>query len=1456
MQALVNIFPDLASSLSQKYDVTISGYQESSSCVHFDGLPLAVDSAHKEVESLLQQYCVCDLNLPDLLSPQLFASAQKRLKQQQVQVYLQPPVHPDSKCFLYSFSKMSIDKARVILQVRLIEARLSVSPAAIAQLSQHREGNVFEKLSNDFCVKVETNKNYIVICGFDNADVQHIHRTLSALVKEHSVIEKQLSCSLEEAQYIDHFLSQATKDSKVFLQSLPCKVRPSRDAKSIYLSGSQEAIQKAEEKVKAELLSGLQYRTFIFTRSFMPLIHQSILNRYKGRAVFIETGGSTGPTSPTQPAGQGGSKPAYIDNTVSITMYTSDAAVFGEVCIALESLDPTTRRVPLHPKAVECAMSFASKCEASSRVKVHPGKTAVFVKALTKDELDESCERIKEHVGCTFEKTDHIQINSYQAKYLWNKRDFVSALEKECQMFRLPNMKYWNEAEETRSVVVKGTLKQTESVKQKLEECIDLSLEQFEVTCEVKFRRMWIKRWKALNREQEEGQDSEVRIFFQSKAGTEDGAVVTVSFAVLGPDPDQVRELKETILTEENGQTHSYKEISLTSVTISTLLRGLKQKDLNPEETFIVKMDIDRSVPKVTLTSPRNATDDLNAAEVMIQEFLGIHTVAFRDVAITDLAVGLILNSRPFSRHMSNAIHFAKPHHVSVQVLKRPRCGFALRGNKEALDLVEPLIRSQILEVIAASVGEVVVSVEAKYAAVFRTSEFSRFNSRDLQDKLCVVGTFPKCQSTAKVLRKTLLQPSSTARCISLEICVGNLIDEDVDAIVNAANRDLNHIGGLAKAILDVGGPSIQEESMRYVQENGKVKDGTVACLGAGNLRCKRVIHAVGPRWHGGTQNEEQVLYFTVFNALTEADKQGLGSIALPSISTGVFGVPEEICARTSLKAVRDFCQTVPDTSVHTVKFVLFVRTGASAFTNVFDTAGILDTCKVTTPASSTSVGIVDATTVSLSAAPSYQWQWQNDDGLFLPYDTAISSKLTGAYLANPNGKVTVGVGSTIYVVDLSIMMQTNVVTNYRRKVKYVPTSSSVGLPENVPWYYYDDKGQMEAYPDDKSAAIEAMYKASNPQALVINERTYIFDFDRMCQINMSTYYKRPIQRGTNTEKHTGTSHAPATASSVDSEAIEAEEQPRQNLTITLRGPKENLEAAKAKLFKHLESNLRKQDYLLPAKLPVAVEKRLLGIAKKSGVKCTIKVQSSKGGKSQQVLVMEGLVSAVQRATSSIQQEIIEYQATSDDSSLEVPKEWEVQTTTMQVFSLSRGSPEWSRVEGRMRETMPNVTIREIKRIQNSWLWQKYVHHKKMLHQKNNRQINERDLFHGTRGNDPKNIYDGDEGFDMRFSASGMWGQANYFAVNASYSNSYAHQASNGCMEIFLANVLTGESHECPPNSSLRKPPAKQGGATAGQVQLSQVNYDTVTGHTGGSQVYMAYDNLKAYPAYLICYSR
>ena len=134
----------------------------------------------------------------------------------------------------------------------------------------------------------------------------------------------------------------------------------------------------------------------------------------------------------------------------------------------------------------------------------------------------------------------------------------------------------------------------------------------------------------------------------------------------------------------------------------------------------------------------------------------------------------------------------------------------------------------------------------------------------------------------------------------------------------------------------------------------------------------------------------------------------------------------------------------------------------------------------------------------------------------------------------------------------------------------------------------------------------------------------------------------------------------------------------------------------------------------------------------------------------------------------------------------------------------------------------------------------------------------EKKLFHGTKQTDPKGIYSGDAGFDLRHSGTGMWGVGSYFAVNASYSSGYSYQKrvlgqSNPLRQMFVAKVLTGACIRLDPNRQLRFPPERTDQQEGGVVIRRR--YDSVQGTTGGSQVYIIYDNAQSYPAYLITYT-
>ncbi|HEX6267197.1 MAG TPA: macro domain-containing protein [Burkholderiales bacterium] len=131
----------------------------------------------------------------------------------------------------------------------------------------------------------------------------------------------------------------------------------------------------------------------------------------------------------------------------------------------------------------------------------------------------------------------------------------------------------------------------------------------------------------------------------------------------------------------------------------------------------------------------------------------------------------------------------------------------------------------------------------------------------------------------------------------------GNLLEEPVDAIVNAANGHLAHGGGVAGIIARAAGPALQEESDRIVGRRGALPAGSAVVTTAGKLPFKGVIHAVGPRY--GEGDEEAKLFDALSAALACARERGWQSVSFPAVSSGIFAVPLDICARAYLRAAR-----------------------------------------------------------------------------------------------------------------------------------------------------------------------------------------------------------------------------------------------------------------------------------------------------------------------------------------------------------------------------------------------------------------------------------------------------------------------------------------------------------------------------------------------------------------------
>ena len=181
-------------------------------------------------------------------------------------------------------------------------------------------------------------------------------------------------------------------------------------------------------------------------------------------------------------------------------------------------------------------------------------------------------------------------------------------------------------------------------------------------------------------------------------------------------------------------------------------------------------------------------------------------------------------------------------------------------------------------------------------------------------------------------------------------------------------------------------------------------------------------------------------------------------------------------------------------------------------------------------------------------------------------------------------------------------------------------------------------------------------------------------------------------------------------------------------------------------------------------------------------------------------------------------------------------------------------SEEYERVTNQFLLTLPNAEILRVERIQNKMIMKRYFHRSQLMKDFGTADLREELLFHGTSQVQPELIYKGDEGFDIRFSLDGMWGRGNYFAVNSSYSHKYAF-SHNGVFKMFAVNVLTGNSFFSESNHSLQltKPPFLESADSSSTA--IQRRYDSVYGNTGGTRVYITYDNEHAYPAYLITYT-
>ena len=395
---------------------------------------------------------------------------------------------------------------------------------------------------------------------------------------------------------------------------------------------------------------------------------------------------------------------------------------------------------------------------------------------------------------------------------------------------------------------------------------------------------------------------------------------------IISVDSHSAKEAEKVLLgaIQENS-------IRLTAET-AQVLDSRRWKDFRTTLTSKFKVDILVQIPSNTVWVSGIAEDVKQCYDHVI-DFLQNNTI-LRDTVALDHG-----STRFVFERLSSEIEGIKRDLASCAVDMRmsSNCkGIDISGTTEGIDKCLPRIVD-----LTKNIQKVCVPIDKPGMTKFFSQGKGSKSLKTIEDSNnCIIITSERTENAASATDEACgreLETSSgeficsylTIERKKISVFKDDITKHRVDAIVNPANEELKHIGGLAAAIVKVGGTEIQDHCNKFVEKHGLLLEGRAFVTPAGKLPCDRIIHTVGPKWDSaaeitrtnGTKTlKERLLEMAIRNSLKEA--ASLRSVAIPAVSSGQFGFPRDLCAKVILDAVVDFCRANPSCNLSEIHLV------------------------------------------------------------------------------------------------------------------------------------------------------------------------------------------------------------------------------------------------------------------------------------------------------------------------------------------------------------------------------------------------------------------------------------------------------------------------------------------------------------------------------------------------------